>query len=94
MVAFQVSVSTLGTRRSVGREISYRDVKQNNWVRANGFTNGHELRHIESSFPGFELRHKSLTLLDTLAEFRLRYTRVFSRCNQQLDHPAIKIGLE
>jgi len=54
-------------------------------------TYANELRRIESTLSKFILGHKGLSLPQPCPNFRLREPSIFSSCDEQIDHMAIKI---
>lgn len=54
-------------------------------------TYANELSRIEPSFSKFILGHEGLSLPQPCSNFRLRKPSVFSGCDKQIDHMAVKI---
>lgn len=54
-------------------------------------TYANELRSIEPALSKFILGHKGLPLPQQCPNFRLREPSIFSSCDEQIDHMAVKI---
>ncbi|MET3663133.1 hypothetical protein ABID44_003488 [Aquamicrobium ahrensii] len=61
-------------------------------ISAYGPTDENKLCYVESPFAEFDLRDERLTLIDALAQFRLRDAGVLSSLHEQFDYPQVEIG--